>query len=93
MRSHAVPIAAYVGRKLVAAILTLFFLATIVFLLTKLTPGDEARAAAGSRRHPIRSRRFAAASACPGLSRSSTSRTWGASSTAISARRAQARGR
>jgi peptide/nickel transport system permease protein len=46
------PVAWYAVRKLVGAVLTLFFLATVVFFLTKLTPGDEARAAAGATATP-----------------------------------------
>ena len=49
---HLRPIAVFVGRKLVGVIGTLFALATIVFFLTKLTPGDEAQVAAGEGASP-----------------------------------------
>jgi len=49
---HLRPIAVFVGRKLLGVIGTLFALATIVFFLTKLTPGDEAQVAAGEGASP-----------------------------------------
>jgi peptide/nickel transport system permease protein len=47
MIDRVIPVLLFIGRKIVGALLTLFFLATVVFFLTKLTPGDEARVAAG----------------------------------------------
>jgi len=47
MIARVTPVLFLVARKLVGALLTLFFLATVVFFLTKLTPGDEARVVAG----------------------------------------------
>ncbi|AHK29366.1 ABC transporter permease [Rhodococcus opacus] len=44
--------AAFLGRKLGAAILTLVGLATIVFAMTKVIPGDEAQVAAGESATP-----------------------------------------
>jgi len=52
MRNHIIQIAAFAARKIVGAIVTLWFLATVVFFLGRLTPGDEARAAAGASATP-----------------------------------------
>ncbi|HEY9290071.1 MAG TPA: ABC transporter permease [Microlunatus sp.] len=48
MSNRAIQVGSFVLRKILTAVVTIFFLATIVFFLTKLTPGDEARAAAGA---------------------------------------------
>ncbi|QXW04973.1 MULTISPECIES: ABC transporter permease [Rhodococcus] len=44
--------ASFLGRKLAAALLTLIGLATVVFLMTKIIPGDEAQVVAGESATP-----------------------------------------
>jgi peptide/nickel transport system permease protein len=51
-RHRLQPIAVFAGRKLLGVVGTLLALATIVFFLTKLTPGDEAQVAAGEGASP-----------------------------------------
>jgi ABC-type dipeptide/oligopeptide/nickel transport system permease component len=58
---------AFVLRKLIASVVTLFALATIVFVMVKLIPGDEAHVAAGENATPAQ---VAAVSHRLGLDRS-----------------------
>ena len=51
-RSSVGPVALHLGRKIVTAVITLLALTAIVFTMTKLIPGDEAKVAAGESATP-----------------------------------------